>query len=99
VYDSSQRSPDEVFICIFVAFLRNDLVEISRWAAEAKLCGPDVLKGLIEELHKEVSRILEVQSSPSWVDSLKLTISPQYDMMCNLFSEREKQRCVVTKNN
>jgi len=63
------------------SFLRNDLVEISRWAAEARTCGPDSLKGLIEELHKEVLRILE------------------YDMMCNRFSELERQRCVTMKNN
>jgi len=63
------------------SFLRNDLVEISRWAAEARPCGPDALKGLIEELHREVLRILE------------------HDMLCNRFSEMEKQRCAVMKNN
>jgi len=63
------------------SFLRNDLVEISKWAAETRPCGPDALKGLIEELHKEVLRILE------------------YDMMCNRFSEMEKQRCAAAKNN
>lgn len=47
-----------------VAFLRNDLVEISKWAAETRPCGADALKGLIEELHKEVLRILEVQTPP-----------------------------------
>lgn len=46
-----------------VAFLRNDLVEISRWAAETRPCGPDALKGLIEDLHQEVLRIIQVQTS------------------------------------
>jgi len=41
------------------SFLRNDLVEISRWAAETKPCGPDALKKLIEDLHTEVLRIFE----------------------------------------
>jgi len=50
-------------IRFLIAFLRNDLVEISKWAAETRPCGPDALKGLIEELHKEVLRILEVQFS------------------------------------
>ena len=31
--------------------------------------------------------------------SLELTISLQYDVMCNRFSEMEKQRCVTMKNN
>jgi len=41
------------------SFLRNDLVEISRWAAETRPCGSDALKGLIEDLHQEVLRIVE----------------------------------------
>ncbi|KAF9792865.1 hypothetical protein BJ322DRAFT_1031773 [Thelephora terrestris] len=41
------------------SFLRNDLLEISRWAAETRPCGPDALKVLIEDLHKEVLRIVE----------------------------------------
>jgi len=41
------------------SFLRNDLVEISRWAAETRPCGPDALKGLIEDLHQEVLRIIQ----------------------------------------
>ncbi|KAF9652944.1 hypothetical protein BDM02DRAFT_3183278 [Thelephora ganbajun] len=41
------------------SFLRSDLVEISKWAAETRPCGPDALKGLIEELHKEALRIIE----------------------------------------
>lgn len=51
---------------LYVAFLRNDLVEISRWAAETRPCGPDALKGLIEDLHQEVLRIIEVPSSFLW---------------------------------
>lgn len=41
------------------SFLRGDLMEISRWAAETRPCGPDASKGLIEDLHKEVLRIIE----------------------------------------
>lgn len=62
------------------SFLRNDLIEISRWAAETRPCGPDALKVLIEDLHNEVLRIIE------------------YDRMYNRFSEMEKQRCAVAKN-
>jgi hypothetical protein len=47
-----------------IAFLRNDLVDISRWAAETRPCGPDALKDLIEELHREVLRITDVHLSP-----------------------------------
>jgi len=53
--------PGVAFIHSFVAFLRNDLVKISRWAAETRASGPDSLKGLIEELHREVLRIFEVK--------------------------------------
>jgi hypothetical protein len=55
-------SSAELFTHFCIAFLRNDLVEISRWAAETRPCGPDALKGLIEDLHREVLRIIEVQS-------------------------------------
>jgi len=58
----SYKAPAGSLIRFFVAFLRNDLVDISRWAAETRPCGPEALKGLIEGLHKEVLRILEVQS-------------------------------------
>src|SRR5579872_1480600 len=51
------------FMHFWIAFLRNDLVEISKWAAETRPCGPDALKGLIEELHREVLCIIEVLSS------------------------------------
>jgi len=54
--------PTGSLIHSFVAFLRNDLVKISRWAAETRASGPDSLKGLIEELHREVMRIFEVKS-------------------------------------
>ena len=54
--------PAGPFIRLFVAFLRNDLVKISRWAAETRASGSDSLKGLIEELHREVLRIIEVES-------------------------------------
>jgi len=82
-----------------IAFLRSDLVEISKWAAETRPCGPDALKGLIEELHKEVLRILEVQFPSACAIAIELTISLQYDMMCNRFSEKEKQRCATAKKN
>lgn len=67
-FDSSPckfRSYDfrtELYMNFHIAFLRNDLVEISRWATETRPCGPDALKGLIEDLHQEVLRIIEVQS-------------------------------------
>jgi len=62
---SSYKVPVVLFTRFSVAFLRHDLVDISRWAAETRPCGPDALKGLIEDLHKEVLRILEVPSLPS----------------------------------
>lgn len=69
----SDKVPVGSLIRLRIAFLRNDLVEISKWAADTRPCGPDALKGLIEELHQEVLRILEVQSPlPSY--SLELTI-------------------------
>jgi len=49
-----------LFIRFHIAFLRKDLVGISRWATDTRPCGPDALKGLIEELHKEVLRIFGV---------------------------------------
>lgn len=51
----------ELFTRFCIAFLRHDLVEISRWAAETRPCGPEALKGLIEDLHHEVLRIIEVR--------------------------------------
>ena len=57
----SSGIPAGPFIRSFAAFLRNDLVKISRWAAETRASGPDSLKGLIEELHREVLRIFEVK--------------------------------------
>jgi hypothetical protein len=94
-YELAARS----IIRFLIAFLRNDLVEISKWAAETRSCGPDALKGLIEELHREVLRILEVQFLSSQAIVPGLTILLQYDKMCNRFSEMEKQRCVTAKNN
>lgn len=58
----SRRVPAGLLTRRFAAFLRNDLVKISRWAAETRPSGSDCLKGLIEELHKEVLRIFEVKS-------------------------------------
>ena len=97
---SFQGSPSGFFICISTAFLRNDLVKISRWAAGTRPFGPDTLKGLIEELHKEVSRIFQVTppSSHSLKPPQPKTLL-QYDVVCNQFSEMEKQRCAMMKNN
>lgn len=91
--------PERSLICLHIAFLRNDLVEISRWAAETRPCGPEALKKLIEDLHREVVRILEVRFPLLRAISLELTVLPQYDKMCNRFSETEKRRCVTAKNN
>lgn len=92
------RCLDGVIHALLPAFLRNDLLEISRWAAETRPCGPDALKDLIEDLHREVLRIIEVRPFV-----LKLfpgiNVLLKYDKMCNRFSEMEKQRCVMAKNN
>jgi hypothetical protein len=80
------------------AFLRNDLAEISRWAIETRPCGPDALKELIEDLHREVLRIIEVPYL-FFEPPLGLKFSLQYDRMCNQFSELEKRRCATEKNN